>query len=298
MNRSITKSVLIIEKLRQGGADFREIAAYLEKESDLQGFNLRIEPDKFEDDLQEIYEQLGISIEYNHKTKKYQLSEQSLTNVSRRILETLELFNAFHISERLSDYIEFDKTASQGAQYLHRILKAIEERKIISFVYKSYWVKGKSAYPSVEPLALKEFKNRWYLVGQIGESKKIKVFALERMYELAVSNDHFEYPQDFSVREYFKNCFGIIRPEQESVQTVRLSFDPHEADYLKSLPLHHSQVILIDNEDEFCVGLKINITYDFVKELLAYGSRVKVLEPKSLAQSMYNNAKIVQTYYE
>lgn len=294
---SLSKLVLIVKKLRRGAATFQEIADYLQTESALQKIDLSINQRAFRKDLEEIESQFGIEIVCDAVSKKYKIIREEASD-SSRIVNTLEVFNALQISERLSQYIEFDKTASRGTSHLVKILKAIEERNTLSFTYNSYWVKGSSVYPRVEPLSVKEFRNRWYLVGMNADTRKIKVFALERIGELAVTKDQFEYPADFDVRVYFHNCFGIIRPEVEAVQQVRLSFDPHEADYLKSLPLHHSQEILIDSEDEFCIELNINITYDFVKELLGYGSRVKVLQPKSLAQSIFNNAKILLTYYE
>lgn len=294
---ALNKLVCIVKKLRKSPATFQEIEEYLRRESELQQLDFSVNPRRFRKDLEEIKNQFGIDIEVDEKTKKYKIVRDN-SNEDSRIIDTLEVFQALQISERLSQYIEFDKTASKGVSHLSKILKAIENRHAISFTYHSFWVKGTSVYPQVEPLSLKEFRNRWYLVGINAASRKIKVFALERIGELAVTKDVFSYPEDFDVRAYFHNCFGIIRPDVESVQQVRLSFDPHEADYLKSLPLHHSQEILIDNEDEFCIELKINITYDFVKELLGYGSRVKVLHPRSLAQSIFNNAKILLTYYE
>jgi len=63
---------------------------------------------------------------------------------------------------------------------------------------------------------------------------------------------------------------------------VVLSFDPYQGKYMKTQKLHSSQKILIDNETEFRVQLKVYIAFDLVKELLSYGSDLKVIEPLSL----------------
>ena len=54
----------------------------------------------------------------------------------------------------------------------------------------------------------------------------------------------------------------------------------------KSLPLHSSQEILVDNEKQLQIKIHIFITEDFIMELLSHGNRVKVLEPKSLANEI------------
>ncbi|WP_327983515.1 WYL domain-containing protein [Bergeyella porcorum] len=48
------------------------------------------------------------------------------------------------------------------------------------------------------------------------------------------------------------------------------------------MPLHHSQREISHTSDASIFEYHLVPTYDFVQELLSYGSRVKVLEPKSL----------------
>ena len=54
------------------------------------------------------------------------------------------------------------------------------------------------------------------------------------------------------------------------------------AKYIKSLPLHDTQEILVDDKDELRIKLKVCITYDFIMELLSFGGDVRVIRPKSL----------------
>jgi len=69
---------------------------------------------------------------------------------------------------------------------------------------------------------------------------------------------------------------------------VILSFDPVQGKYIKSLPLHESQQIIIDNNTELQIKLFLYTTYDFEMELLSYGEYVKVLKPDSLIEVMKN----------
>ena len=72
----------------------------------------------------------------------------------------------------------------------------------------------------------------------------------------------------------------------EKPQNVVLSFLPLQGNYIKSLPLHETQKILIDNEKELRISLNIHITNDFKMEILSYGENVKVLEPQSFTDEL------------
>jgi predicted DNA-binding transcriptional regulator YafY len=65
-----------------------------------------------------------------------------------------------------------------------------------------------------------------------------------------------------------------------------LSFNPEQAKFIKSLPLHHSQEILSDTNDEFRIRLKVCITFDFIMEILSHGEDVKVLKPNSFVRTI------------
>ncbi|MGA9324581.1 MAG: WYL domain-containing protein, partial [Salegentibacter sp.] len=65
-------------------------------------------------------------------------------------------------------------------------------------------------------------------------------------------------------------------------ETIELSFTPREGRYVKSLPLHHSQKLLLEDEKETIFSYELSPTYDFKMEVLSYGDQVKVLKPESL----------------
>jgi predicted DNA-binding transcriptional regulator YafY len=53
-------------------------------------------------------------------------------------------------------------------------------------------------------------------------------------------------------------------------------------DYLRTLPLHHSQREISSNNDSVDFSLDIRPTPDFIGELISYGESLKVLEPEDL----------------
>jgi len=129
------------------------------------------------------------------------------------------------------------------------------------------------------------------------KDNKIKNFGLDRLKNLEFPGGKFVYPKDYNVEESFRYSFGIIASDNEKPQEIMLSFEPEQGKYIKTLPLHESQQVLVDTEDELQISLKLWVTHDLIMELLSYGDSMKVLKPKSLANRInVEHEKAVKRY--
>jgi predicted DNA-binding transcriptional regulator YafY len=139
----------------------------------------------------------------------------------------------------------------------------------------------------LEPYLLKEFRGRWYLIGRTVGKHDMKTFGLDRMNELEISDVRFQKDETTDFAEQFKSSYGIYSTENFPVEDVILSFDQGDGNYLKSLPLHHSQEIVKDDGNEFIIKLHLRITPDFVMEILSRGWSLKVIQPDSLRKQVH-----------
>lgn len=289
---SISRYSLIIKKLRKQPATFNEVADYLAFESELQEYNFNVSKRTFQRDLEDIRSIYNIDIQYDFSKKVYFIDFEQQPEVNERILEAFDTFNALNITDRLSNHIHFEKRKPQGTENLYGLLHAIKNQVQIVFSYQKYWediITSRNA----EPYALKEFKNRWYLLANDLKDNQVKSFALDRLTELEITKKRFTSPKSFDVNDHYKYCFGIISPNNHKLQEVILSFDPFQGKYIKSLPLHESQEILKDNSDELLVKLTLYVTHDFLMEILSFGVNVKVIAPSNLIEEVkksYQNA--------
>ncbi len=282
---SIYRYNLIIKKLRNQPATFNEIDDYLTLESELQSYKFNVSKRTFLRDLEDIRSIYNIDIQYDFSRKVYSINKDQQLEVNERILEAFDTFNALNISDRLSDYIHFEKRRPQGTENLYGLLYAIKNKLQISFTYQKYW-ENRLTQRVVEPYVLKEFRNRWYLLALDLKDDKVKSFALDRLTHLEITKKQFTFPQDFDVIEHYRYCFGIIGSNDKEPQEVILTFNPFQGNYIKSLPLHESQKVVIDNDSELRIKLEIFITLDFIMELLSFGENVKVVKPDSLINNM------------
>ena len=282
---AIARYNLIINKVRKNPCTLKEIKDYLALESELQSYDFNISTRTFQRDLEDIRSLYDIDIQYDYSSRVYRIEMDQQPEVTERILEAFDTFNALNISDRLSRYISFEKRRPQGTENLYGLLHAIKKQLVISFSYQKFWEDEKSPR-TIDPYLLKEFKHRWYLIGRDVEDGKVKSYGLERLSDLEISKKHFILSDNFDAAEHFRYCFGITSPNAEKPSDIILSFEPLQGEYIKTLPLHHTQEILEDNDQELRISLKLFITRDLVMELLSYGDAVKVIQPDILMKGI------------
>ncbi len=275
----------VIYRLQKCNASFEEINDYLERESEIKDIELSISKRTFQRDLNEIRGIFNVDIQYNPTQKVYFISQVDKSEVTDRMLEAFEMFNALNINDALSRFVIFEKRKPQGANHFHGILHSIKNRLMVNFSYHKY-EEDVTVQRAVEPHALKEFKGRWYLIARDVQDGYIKTFGLDRVSELDITKKKFSWPEQFNPNDLFINYFGIVNSSKSKPQKIVLSFDSLQGKYIKSFPLHQSQETLLDNEDEMRISLKLHITYDFEMELMSYGERVKVISPVSLRRKL------------
>lgn len=293
---AVARYNLIINKLRKHPASFDEILSYLEVESDIQSYNFVVSLRTFQRDLADILSIYNIEIKYDFSRKVYYINSELQDEVNERILEAFDTFNALNIADRLSNHIHFEKRKPQGTENLYGFLHAIKNKLQTRFSYQKYWG-DKLSQRQVEPYALKEFKNRWYVLANDLKDQQIKTFALDRLTNLEITKKIFEVATGFNLNEHFKYCFGIISPNESIPHEIVLTFEPFQGKYIKSLPLHDSQEVLIDNEKELRIKLTLFITHDFVMEMLSYGDTMKVIKPQRLISELKNFYKSALELY-
>ena len=252
----------------------------------------------FQRDIQEIESLFGIDIDYSTKDNGYFINLNNMENSQfHRLMEAFDLINSLNLAEDLAPIIFLEKRKPAGTENLSELIHSIKKKMIIKFSYHKYY-EDEISERYVQPYALKEFKNRWYLLGKDSKDGKIKSFGLDRMTDLNFTGKYFKPTIDFNIENMYRYCFGIINSDDKLPEEIILSFDPHQGNYIKSLPLHETQQILVDNEKELRIHLKLFITHDFVMELLAHGKTVTVIQPQILIDDLKDNYQIVLNKYQ
>lgn len=249
-------------------------------------------------DLKDINSLFGINIEYNRIRKGYHiLSGEGKSINFEWLMQIFDLMTTLHLTDDLHEYILPNPPGDQGLKHLSFLLDNIRNKQTIHFEYTSFQKSG-STKRKVKPYALKEFQRRWYLIAEDKSDKIIKSFALERMLNPGREFEYFVPPDVTYIRELYKNSFGIYSYHNEPPASVVLRFNPDQAGYLKSLPLHHSQIVKKDNSKEFVIEIYVFLSFDLVMKILSYGNKVEVLKPMTFRNYIHSTLKDTIKQYE
>lgn len=87
----------------------------------------------------------------------------------------------------------------------------------------------------------------------------------------------------------------MILDNQQKVTKVELKVSASQANYLRDLPIHSSQIEQERNDEFSIFMLEVRPTYDFQQEILRYGDQAEVLQPLWLRQQI---AEQIQRMYK
>lgn len=228
-----------------------------------------------------VEELFSISIECDTSTFEYYISQEDAHNesVTDWLLNSAATNDVLTASREVSDRIFLEEVPS-ARDFLGLAIDALKQSHPLRFTYNSYTRSQPTRGVVIEPYFLKIFRQRWYVTGRNVSDRKIKTYALDRMQDVTISTESFEMPADFDAEAYSRDSFGIVFTQSE-VKIVELRTDPHQAKYLRALPLHHSQQEIVhDNYSIFTYHLRL--TPDLVSEILSHGSHVTVVNPPEL----------------
>lgn len=297
-NEQMLRLLFIEEFLRRRkdrGATYPEIADYLESQFAEKGLELKFTERTFQRDKLAIADVFGIQISYSRKRNAHFIEEEELELSQESVFDQLLLVEAYRETKGKADVMFFEPRRARGLEHLNGLIHAITQKKVLSFTYQKFWENEKSS-KVVMPYALKEFKNRWYLLAADYQAKNpsffLKTYGLDRISDLNISNTSFKR-ENIDIEKAYKNSFGIISTLGKETQEILLKFDREQANYVKALPLHHSQTVIAENETETIFRVSLVPTYDFQREILSYGKRVQVLAPESFIQELKAEVEIM-----
>jgi hypothetical protein len=211
------------------------------------------------------------------------------------LLNTLTVSNLVNESHKLKNRILFEYIPS-GQQYLTSIIEAMRENLTLWVSYQSF-IQEKAHEFEIAPYALKIFKQRWYVLANSTAEDKLRIYALDRLQCVETTKATFKLPKDFDAETYFSDCFGIIAMDEQKPETIKIKVSAYQANYLRSLPLHHSQTE--ERKEEYSIfTYKLKASYDFRQEILKYGSDIEVLSPEWLREEIAETVSIMCKCYD
>ena len=257
---------------------------------------------------------------YRYSEPNYSITDIPLTEMDLDILtESMEMLRQFKdvslfselngVIQKLEDkiyreskdktpIIHLDKNEQLlGLEHLDTLYQGILKKMVLRISYQSF----KAKQPSdiiFTPYILKEFNNRWFVVGRKDESDQIMTLALDRMLSITYELDIPYIKEDFDPDSYYENTYGVTVLSNHDLMDVELKVDAKNAPYVMTKPFHPSQEMIDEYPDgAILIRLRVHLNFEFERLILGYGEAITVLKPRRLKQKIKKKVRGMITNY-
>jgi predicted DNA-binding transcriptional regulator YafY len=250
---------------------------------------------------------------YSYEDKSYSITNTPLTQQDlgtlNEVLGVLKQFKGFGYFQELNgmvarledklykqqhkgrSYIDFEKNELlKGLNHIDPLHKAIINGQTIEITYRSF--KARMAQTIVfYPYLLKEYRNRWFLLGANRKGKGVMVLALDRFEQFRELPSEKYLKPEFDVTTYFSDLIGVSKSPGQKPQTIVLKVQREHAPYILTKPLHPTQKLLKEEPDGMLFSIEVCWNFELEREILGFGEQMRVLSPKRLAGKITSRFK-------
>lgn len=251
----------------------------------------------------------------NYSITNIPLSNRDLSRL-QEVVQILKQFKGFKhfedlatMTQRLEDkvrsrqtqqaeIIDFEKNEQlKGLSFLEPLYQNILAKKCLDISYQSFRAQQNQVI-SFSPYLLKEYRNRWFLLGKSQNSTELSLLALDRIVDIQPSLEEYEGVEERLLRHYFKDVIGVTASSRQKVEEVKLFINKQNAPYVATKPMHHSQKIEEELPNGIIISLRVQLNFELEREILGFGEAAKVLSPLRLRQRIYQRQRQAIEFYD
>ncbi len=211
-----------------------------------------------------------------------QFKDFSLFKEMDGVLQRLE-DSVYSSQDQNRAIIHLDKNEQlKGLEFIDVIYEAIQNKKVIEVLYQSFKARQPSAM-IVHPQLLKEFNNRWFLLGS--HKGKYITLALDRMSTITTMENQNYIDHNINGDDYYKEVVGVTVSNSRA-QRIEFWVDKHNAPYVITKPFHASQRIIKQTEDGVVFNILVQINFELERLILGFGDSIEIIKPAKLRERM------------
>ncbi len=202
----------------------------------------------------------------------------------------LKLEKDFDIHDATREILGFENNPYlKGLEHLNTLFNAIQYHKTLQISYQTFRNDVIEEIP-MHPQYLKQYNNRWFVLGINSKYKPITTLAIDRIVAINETNEAYEVSKiDFN--EYYEDVIGVTRNKEENTIIITLQANPTLAAYVVTKPLHGSQKNGALTKEGLTFTLEVVPNYELEQQLLSYGEAIKVVAPAAFVTKIKNRIK-------
>jgi predicted DNA-binding transcriptional regulator YafY len=170
------------------------------------------------------------------------------------------------------------KDYSRSKQTIEAMTRAVFHKYRVRLSYQSPHG-SEPTERELDPYRLWYVSNGLYVVGHDHLRNDLRVFAVDRIRSVSLTNRRFEIPEDFDFEAFTRTAFNMIWGE---TQEVKIRFSASQAPYIRERTWHPSQKIETEPDGSIILTLKVADLWEVKFWLIGFGAEAEVLEPAEL----------------
>lgn len=167
----------------------------------------------------------------------------------------------------------------KGLKFLGSLYHYIINNQSIEIQYKPF-IETSQTY-IISPYYLKQYNNRWFLLGKNHIENYLQVIALDRIQNLEISNEKY-IENEIDFEDYFEEIIGVTNFQDKKIEEIKIQLSENIIPYIISKPLHPSQRI-----EGNILTINVKLNYELESLILSFGEKIKVLAPTDLKNRIY-----------
>ena len=255
---------------------------------------------------------------YKYDVPNYSITDVPITDVDLDILkESMEMLGQFKnfslfselngVIQKLEDKV-YRETKEQtpiihldnnehllGIEHLDTIYQSILKKMVLIISYQSFKAREPSDI-TFTPYILKEFNNRWFVVGRKEGANRVMTLALDRIMDIGYNLDIAYDIKNYKPDTYYKNTFGVTVLSENDIIDIEMKIDKENAPYVMTKPFHSSQEMIGEFPDgSILVSLIVHHNYEIERLIMGFGPAITIMKPRRLKQRM---KKLIKQSYD
>jgi len=253
----------------------------------------------------------------SYEKRSFSIFKQEMSreerNLLREVLSTIGQFDGLDNFKWLDDFkiglgleerrqiISFSYNPYlQNSNLLGTLFDNISNEVVIRLSYHTF---SDATIRSIDfhPYLLKQYNDRWFLIGAADIDKKILNFALDRIdkVEPLPEKKYAECPEDFYER--FEDIVGVTLYDDRPVEHIIFWVSDSSKDYVSTKPIHESQIQYQGSEEFKLRNQYTNLqggaffsiacirNYELIRDLCSFGKELLVLSSDgNIQDEIYN----------
>ena len=176
---------------------------------------------------------------------------------------------------------------------IHPVSDAILKKRRIEIIYYTM-SRRKMSQRRVAPYKIWFHDGTFYLIGHCSLKDEVRIFALDRIKMIRVTEEAFSMPGDFDVDAFMGDSFGVFVGDPVR---VKIWFTADIAGYISEKVWHASQEIHVQEDGSVVLEAEVAGTDEIKFWVLRWGANAMVLAPESLqAQIRTEAARMLSRY--